>query len=83
MASYYLESAAGTKILKQFDPDVINAVQRSSGLQIPDLVLRGTNEEGDYLYGSEDGWILDNLTDRELAALRAYSRGWRLYLGDE
>lgn len=82
MANYYIQTAAGNKVLKQFDPDVVNAVYKASGLKMADLVLRGSDESGDLLYESEEGWLLDNLTDRELAVLRAFKKGWRLQLGD-
>ena len=83
MANYYLVTAARDKVVKQFDPDVINAVYKASGRNMVDLVHSGTNNEDAYLYVEGEGWILDNLTYGELAALRIFSKSWRLQLAND
>ena len=79
MAKYYIETASGPKVVSQFDPDVINAVYRVHGLQLAELVLRGTDSEGDYLFDRESGWNMDEMTEQELAALKVAAKSLGLY----
>lgn len=66
---FYLQTAEGDKVVKTFK-QAIEAVYDTQGLAIADLVLRGTNEDGEYLYDSENGWVFDNLQPLEIEGLK-------------
>ena len=78
MANYYIETASGNKVVNKFE-DALSAVYRTQGLQIAELVLRGTDAEGDYLFDQENGWNMDEMTEQELSSLRATAKSLGLY----
>ena len=78
MANYYIETASGDKVVNKVE-DALSAVYRTQGLQIAELVLRGTDAEGDYLFDQENGWNMDEMTEQELSSLRATAKSLGLY----